>query len=73
MRDGLLQPIAGGLQASPHARNRAVVVAALNIDRLSKAAFKFRQVIRDIRHKIGERAVRLFHHAVFVVTVVGGL
>ncbi|MNS90914.1 hypothetical protein D3C72_1249860 [compost metagenome] len=60
------------LQAGAHARDGAVVVAALDIDGLHEAALPFHQVIRDIRHEIRVGAVRLAHDAVLVVAEVGG-
>ena len=60
------------LQAGAHARDGAVVVAALDIDGLHEAALPFHQVIRDVRHEIRVGAVRLAHDAVLVVAEVGG-
>ena len=61
------------LQPGAHARDGAVVVRALHVDCLGETTLPFAQVIRHVGHKIGVAAVRLFHHAVFVVAVAGGL
>ena len=63
----------GGLQPGAHAGNGAVVVHTLNVDGSAVATLPFGQVVGDVRYKIGVSAVGFFHHAVFVVTVVGGL
>ena len=48
-----------------------MVIGALHVDRDAKAALPLGDVIGDVRHEIGERAVGLAHHAVLVVAVVG--
>ena len=62
----------GGLQAGAHPGDRAVVVGALDVDRLGEAALELGQVIGDVGHEVGVAAVGLAHHAVLVVAVVGG-
>ena len=49
------------------------MVGALDVDHLGKAALPLGDVVGHVRHKVGVRAVRLFHHTVFVVAVIGGL
>ena len=79
-RDHLVQNIvgvAGGnvhrerLQPRANARDRAVMVGALNVDRLRKSALEFRDVIGDVRNEIRVAAIGLAHHPIFVVAVVG--
>ena len=48
------------------------MIAALNVDCLSKTTLPFDDVIRHVWHKIRKGAVGFFHHAVFIVTVIGG-
>ena len=59
------------LQSSAHTCDGAVVVAALDIHHTRKSTLPFGDVVRDIRHKVGERAVGFAHDAVFVVAIVG--
>ena len=59
------------LQSSAHTCDGAVVVAALDIHHPRKATLPFGDVVGDIRHKVGERAVGFAHDAVFVVAIVG--
>jgi hypothetical protein len=61
------------LQAGAHARDGAVVVAALDVDGLVEAALELLDVVSHVRHEIGIGAVGLAHHAVLVVAVIGGL
>ena len=61
----------GRLQTSAYTRDGSVVVAALDIHHTRKSTLPFGDVVRDIRHKVGESAVRLAHDAVFVVAIVG--
>ena len=63
---------ASRLQPGTHAGNRAVVVHALNVDGLGVAALPLGQVVSHVRHKVGVRAISLFHDPVLVVAVVGG-
>ena len=60
------------LQPGAHPGNRAVVVRALDVDHLGKAAFPFGQVVGHVGHKVGKAAVAFLHDPVFVVAVVGG-
>ena len=43
------------------------MVGPLNVHGLGEAAFEFGEMISDVGHKVGERAVRLAHHAILVV------
>ena len=52
--------------------DRAVMVAALDVDDLGEPALPLRHVIRDVGHEVRVAAVGLAHHAVLVVAVVGG-
>ena len=63
------------LESSPHARDGAVVIGSLDIDRASEAALPLRDVVRDVRYEVGVRAPlrgTLAHDAILVVAVVGG-
>ena len=60
------------LQASAYTGDGAVVIAALNIDRLLIAAFPFGHVVSHIRYEVSVSTVRLTHHAVFIIFVLGG-
>ena len=62
-----------GLQACANAGNGAVVVGALDVDHLGKAALPLGNVVSHIRHKVGKASVAFFHDAVFVVAVFGRL
>ena len=64
-------PSAQRLQTGAHARDRAVVIRALHVDRHREAALPLRDVIGDIGHEVGIRAVRLAHDTILVVAVVG--
>ena len=44
-----------------------MVIRALNVHSFNKAAFKFAQVIGNIRHEISVVAVLLAHHTIFVI------
>jgi len=48
-----------------------VVVAALNVHDLVKAALPLGNVVRHVRHEVRVGAVALAHHAVLVVAVIG--
>ena len=63
----------GRLQPGAHARDRAVVIGALHVDRRRESALPLRDMVRDVGDEIRVPAVRLPHHAVLVVAVVGGL
>ena len=62
----------GRLQTGAYARDRAVVIGALDVDDFVKATAPFVDVIRHVRYKIGVAASALRHHAVFVIAKVGG-
>ena len=49
-----------------------MVVRALDVDDLGETPLPFGQVVGHIGHEIGVVAVRLAHHAVFVITKVCG-
>ena len=79
-RDHLMQNVVGipernadaeRLQTRAHAGDRAVMIGALHVDRLRKAALEFRDVIGDVGHEIRVSAIGLAHHAILVVAVVG--
>ena len=55
------------LQPRAHARDRAVVIGALHVDRALEAAPELRHVIRDVGKKVRVRAVALSHDAILVV------
>ena len=59
------------LQARAHARNRAVMIRALDVERTVEAALELRHVIRDVGHEVRVAAVGLAHHAVLVVAEIG--
>ncbi len=63
----------GCLQTGTHTGDGAVVVHALDVDGAGVTTLPFGQVVGHVRHKVGVAAVAFFHHAVFVVTIVGGL
>ena len=50
-----------------------MVIGALDVDHLAKAAFELGDVVGHIGHEVGVGAVGLAHHAVLVVPVIGGL
>ena len=63
------------LQPRAHARDRAVVIGALHVDRPRKAALPLGDVVRNVRQEIRERAAllsALAHHPVLIVPVVSG-
>ena len=70
--NGQTQLLRGGLQTCADTGDGAVVVGALDVNDLGKAALPFGQVVGNIGHKIGVAAVRFTHHAVFVVAKIGG-
>ena len=63
------------LSACRPARTRAIVPwwsVPWMLIALAKAALPLGDVVGDVRHEVGVRAVGLAHHAVLVVAVVGG-
>ena len=60
------------LQPGANPRHRAVVIRTLDVDGLGETPLPLAQVIGHVRHEIGVAAFGLAHHAVLVVTVVGG-
>ena len=50
-----------------------MVVGALDVDDLRKAALPFGNVVRHIRNKVSKGPVAFFHDTVFVVAVFGRL
>ena len=63
------------LQSGAHACDRAVMIGALHVDGAAIAALPLRDVIRDVGHEVREVAAlrgALAHHAVLVVTELGG-
>src|SRR5204863_527248 len=60
------------LQAGAHPHRGAVVVGALDVDHLAKAALPLGQVVGDVGYEIGEAAIGFARDAVLVVAVVGG-
>ena len=56
-----------GLQTGADARNRTVVIGSLNVDGFVEAAAPLVEVVSNVGHEVGERAVGLLHDAVLVV------
>ena len=49
-----------------------MVIGALNVHHLLKTALPFVDMVGHIGHKVGEGAVTLLHHSVFVIPILGG-
>ena len=62
----------GQLDAGPDARDRAVVVGALQIDGAAKAPLDLGEVVGDVGHEVGVAPVGGAHHPVLVVAEGGG-
>src|SRR5690606_2833748 len=60
------------LQTGTDTGNGAVVVGALLVHHAGETTVPFVQVVGHVRYEIGVAAIGFAHHAVFVVTEIGG-